>query len=87
MSYSVSIVVKYTETSSTGTKSKESLYSFHVDTASGVKDLITQTASNANGMNAQVKRVEVLKETPDNWKEHPYRYLTDGEILELLLTK
>jgi hypothetical protein len=86
MSYGVTITVKYTETNPTGTNSKINFYSFHVDTASGVKDLITQTASNANGMNAKVEKVEVIEETSD-WKNNPYRNLTDGEILELLLTK
>jgi hypothetical protein len=86
MSYGVTITVEYKETNPTGTNSKINFYSFHVDTASGVKDLITQTATNANGINAQVKKVEVIKETPD-WRTNPYRNLTDGEILELLLTK
>ena len=86
MSYGVAITVKYSETTSTGTITKETNYHFHVDTASNASDLITKTASNAKGMNAKVEKVEVTEENPYSY-ENPYRNLTDGEILELLLTK
>ena len=86
MSYGVSITVKYSETTSTGTITKETNYNFHVDTASGASDLISQTAKNAKGMNATVEKVEVTEENPFSY-ENPYRNLSDGEILELLLTK
>jgi hypothetical protein len=86
MSYGVSITVKYSETTSTGTITKETNYNFHVDTASGASDLITETAKNAKGMNAKVEKVKVTEENPYSY-ENPYRNLTDGEILELLLTK
>jgi hypothetical protein len=86
MSYGVSITVKYTETTSTGTITKETNYNFHVDTASGASDLISQTAKNAKEMNAIVQEVKVTEENQNSY-ENPYRKLTDGEILELLLTK
>ena len=86
MSYGVSITVKYTETTSTGTITKETNYNFHVDTASSAKELITQTASNAKGMNAVVEKVKVTEENPYSY-EKPYRNLSDSEILDLLLTK
>jgi hypothetical protein len=86
MSYGVSITVKYTETTSTGTITKETNYNFHVDTASGASDLISQTAKNAMEMNATVQEVKVTEENQNSY-ENPYRKLSDGEILELLLTK
>jgi hypothetical protein len=86
MSYGVSITVKYTETTSTGTITKETNYNFHVDTASSASDLIRKTAENAKGMNATVEQVKVTEENQYSY-ENPYRNLTDGEILELLLTK
>ena len=86
MSYGVQITVKYTETTSTGTTTTTRNYSFHVDTAKSASDLITETASNAKGMNATVEKVEVTEENQYSY-ENPYRNLTDGEILELLLTK
>ena len=86
MSYGVSITVKYTETTSTGTITKETNYNFHVDTASGASDLISQTANNSKEMNAVVQEVKVTEENQNSY-ENPYRKLTDGEILELLLTK
>jgi len=86
MSYGVSITVKYTETTSTGTITKETNYNFHVDTASSVSDLITQTAQNAKGMNAVIEKVKVTEENQYSY-ENPYRNLSDSEILELLLTK
>jgi hypothetical protein len=95
MSYGVSITVKYTETTSTGTITKETNYNFHVDTASSAKDLITQTASNAKNMTnenvtAQVTKVAVTDETKGSFTSPfngSYKELTDGEILDLLLTK
>jgi len=86
MSYGVSITVKYSETTSTGTITKETNYNFHVDTASGASDLISQTAKNAKEMNAVVQEVKVTEENQNSY-ENPYRKLSDGEILELLLTK
>jgi cytoskeletal protein RodZ len=86
MSYGVSITVKYTETTSTGTITKETNYNFHVDTASNVSDLITQTAKNAKEMSATVEKVKVTEENQYSY-ENPYRNLSDSEILELLLTK
>ena len=86
MSYGFSITVKYKETSSTGTISKETNYHFHVDTATNASDLITQTAKNAKEMSATVKKVEVIEEN-QYASENPYRNLSDSEILELLLTK
>ena len=86
MSYGVTITVEYTETTSTGTIKNKRTYSFHVDTASGASSLITETAKNAKGMNATVEDVKVTEENPYSY-ENPYRNLSDGEILELLLTK
>ena len=86
MSYGVSITVKYTETTSTGTITKETNYNFHVDTATNACDLITETAKNAKGMNATVLKVKVTEENPNSY-ENPYRNLSDSEILDLLLTK
>ena len=86
MSYGVSITVKYTETTSTGTITKETNYNFHVDTASGASDLISQTAKNAKEMNATFQEVKVTEENQNSY-ENPYRKLSDSEILELLLTK
>lgn len=86
MSYGVSITVKYTETTSTGTITKETIYNFHVDTASSVSDLISQTAKNAKEMKATVEKVKVTEENQYSY-ENPYRNLSDSEILELLLTK
>ena len=86
MSYGVSITVKYTETTANGTITKETNYNFHVDTAQGASDLITQTAQNAKGMNAVVEKVKVTEENQNSY-ENPYRNLSDSEILELLLTK
>jgi hypothetical protein len=37
-------------------------------------------------MNATVEEVKVTEENPYSY-ENPYRNLSDGEILELLLTK
>jgi cytoskeletal protein RodZ len=85
-SYGVSITVKYSETTSTGTITKETNYNFHVDTATNASDLISQTAKNAKEMNATVAKVEVTEENPYSY-ENPYRNLSDKEILELLLTK
>jgi hypothetical protein len=85
-SYGVSITVKYSETTSTGTITKETNYNFHVDTAENASDLIRKTAENAKGMNAKVEQVKVTEENQYSY-ENPYRNLTDGEILELLLTK
>jgi hypothetical protein len=85
-SYGVSITVEYTETTSTGKIINKRTYSFHVDTATNASDLITKTAQNAKEMNATVQKVEVTEENPYSY-ENPYRNLTDGEILELLLTK
>ena len=90
MSYGVSITVKYSETTSTGTITKETNYNFHVDTASGASDLITQTAKNAKGMNAEVVKVAVTDENKGSYTSPfngSYKELSDGEILELLLTK
>lgn len=86
MSYGVSITVKYTETTSTGTTTITRDYSFHVDTATSASDLITETAKNAKGMNATVEKVKVTEENPDSYS-NPYRNLSDSEILDLLLTK
>ena len=86
MSYGVSITVKYSETTSTGTITKETNYNFHVDTASSASDLISQTAKNAKEMNATVQEVKVTEENQNSY-ENPYRKLSDSEILELLLTK
>jgi hypothetical protein len=86
ITYGVSITVKYTETTSTGTITKETNYNFHVDTASNASDLITQTAKNAKEMNATVEKVKVTEENQDSY-QNPYRNLSDSEILELLLTK
>jgi hypothetical protein len=86
MSYGVSITVKYSETTSTGTITKETNYNFHVDTASSVSDLITQTAKNAKEISATVEKVKVTEENQYSY-ENPYRNLSDSEILELLLTK
>jgi hypothetical protein len=86
LTYGVSITVKYKETSSTGTISKETNYHFHVDTATNASDLITKTAENAKGMNATVAKVEVTEENQNSY-ENPYRKMSDSEILELLLTK
>lgn len=85
-SYGVSITVKYSETTSTGTITKETNYNFHVDTAENASDLIRKTAENAKGMNATVEKVKVTEENQYSY-ENPYRNLSDGEILELLLTK
>jgi hypothetical protein len=95
MSYGVSITVKYTETTTNGTITKETNYIFHVDTASSAKDLITQTASNAKNMNdenitAEVTKVAVTEEHKGSYTSPfngSYKELTDGEILDLLLTK
>ena len=95
MSYGVSITVKYTETTSTGTTTKETNYNFHVDTASSAKELITQTASNAKTMTnkdvtAVVTKVAVTEENKGSYTSPfngSYKELTDGEILDLLLTK
>ena len=86
MSYGVSITVKYTETTSTGTITKETNYNFHVDTASNASSLISDTARNAKEMNATVNKVEVTEENQNSY-ENPYRNLSDSEILDLLLTK
>jgi hypothetical protein len=86
MSYGVSITVKYTETTSTGTITKETIYNFHVDTASSASDLISQTAKNAKEMSAIVEKVKVTEENQNSY-ENPYRNLSDSEILDLLLTK
>jgi hypothetical protein len=86
MSYGVSITVKYTETTSTGTITKETNYNFHVDTASNASSLISDTARNAKEMNATVNKVEVTEENQNSY-ENPYRNLSDREILDLLLTK
>ena len=86
MSYGVSITVKYTETTATGTITKETNYNFHVDTASSASDLISQTAKNAKGMNATVEKVKVTEENQYSY-DKPYRNLSDSEILDLLLTK
>ena len=86
MSYGVSITVKYSEITLTGTITKETNYNFHVDTASGASDLISQTAKNAKEMNAVVQEVKVTEENQNSY-ENPYRKLSDGEILDLLLTK
>ena len=86
MSYGVSITVKYTETTSTGTITKETNYNFHVDTASNASSLISDTARNAKEMNAIVEKVEVTEENQNSY-ENPYRNLSDSEILDLLLTK
>jgi hypothetical protein len=90
MSYGVSITVKYSETTSTGTITKETNYNFHVDTASNASDLISQTAKNAKEMKAEVVKVAVTDERKGSY-ESPfngsYKELSDGEILELLLTK
>jgi len=86
MSYGVSITVKYTETTSTGTITKETNYNFHVDTAEGASSLITETAKNAKGMSATIEEVKVTEENPYSY-EKPYRNLSDSEILDLLLTK
>ena len=95
MSYGVSITVKYSETTSTGTITKETNYNFHVDTASSASDLISQTAKNAKEMKsenvtAEVTKVAVTDETKGSYVSPfngSYKELTDGEILELLLTK
>jgi hypothetical protein len=90
MSYGVSITVKYSETTSTGTITKETNYNFHVDTAQGASSLITETAKNAKGMNAEVVKVAVTDENKGSYTSPfngSYKELTDGEILELLLTK
>lgn len=86
MSYGVSITVKYTETTSTGTITKETNYNFHVDTAEGASDLISQTAKNAKEMNATIQEVKVTEENQNSYT-NPYRNLSDSEILDLLLTK
>jgi hypothetical protein len=86
MSYGVSITVKYTETTSTGTITKETNYNFHVDTASNASSLISDTARNAKEMNATIEKVEVTEENQNSY-ENPYRNLSDSEILDLLLTK
>ena len=86
MSYGVSITVKYTETTSTGTITKETNYNIHVDTASDASSLISDTARNAKEMNATVNKVEVTEENQNSY-ENPYRNLSDSEILDLLLTK
>ena len=86
MSYGVSITVKYTETTSTGTITKETIYNFHVDTASSASDLISQTAKNAKEMSAIVEKVKVTEENQNSY-ENPYRNFSDSEILDLLLTK
>ncbi len=86
MSYGVSITVKYSETTYTGTITKETNYNYHADTAEGVSTLITLTASNAKGMSATIKKVEVTEEN-QNSSQNPYRKLSDSEILDLLLTK
>ena len=90
MSYGVQITVKYTEETSNGTITTERDYSFHVDTASNVSDLITQTAKNAKGMNAEVVKVAVTDERKGSYTSPfngSYKELTDSEILDLLLTK
>lgn len=95
MSYGVSITVKYTETTTNGTITKETNYNFHVDTASSASDLITQTATNAKNMKeenvtAEVTKVAVTNETAGSYTSPfngSYKELTDSEILELLLTK
>jgi len=86
MSYGVSITVKYTETTSTGTITKETNYNFHVDTAESASSLITDTAKNAKEMNATVQEVKVTEENQNSYT-NPYRNLSDSEILDLLLTK
>ena len=86
MSYGVSITVKYTETTSTGTITKETNYNFHIDTASNASSLITDTAKNAKEMNATVQEVKVTEENQNSYT-NPYRNLSDSEILDLLLTK
>ena len=86
MSYGDSNTVKYTETTANGTITKETNNNFHVDTAEGASDLITQTAQNAKGMNAVIEKVKVTEENQYSY-ENPYRNLSDSEILELLLTK
>jgi hypothetical protein len=90
MSYGVSITVKYSETTSTGTITKETNYNFHVDTASSASSLITDTAKNAKEMNAEVVKVAVTDERKGSYTSPfngSYKELTDGEILDLLLTK
>jgi lipopolysaccharide biosynthesis protein len=95
MSYGVSITVKYTETTSTGTITKETNYNFHVDTASNASDLISQTAKNAKEMKAENVTAEVTKVAVTDERKGSfispfngsYKELTDGEILDLLLTK
>jgi hypothetical protein len=90
MSYGVSITVKYSETTSTGTITKETNYNFHVDTASSASSLITDTAKNAKEMNAEVVKVAVTNETKGSYTSPfngSYKELTDSEILDLLLTK
>jgi len=84
--YGVSITVTYTETTDTGTITKQTNYNFHVDTANNASDLISQTAKNAKEMNATVSEVKVTEEDQYSY-ETPYRNLSDTEILELLLTK
>ena len=90
MSYGVQITVKYTEETSNGTITTERDYSFHVDTATNACDLITETAKNAKGMNAEVVKVAVTDERKGSYTSPfngSYKELTDSEILDLLLTK
>lgn len=82
MSYGVSITVTYKVTIENKTPKTEGPYFFNPDTASGVKDLITQTAQNAKNLGAEISKVEVINE-----QGNQHRKLTDGEILDLLLTK
>lgn len=82
MSYGVSITVTYKVTIENKTTKTERPYFFNPDTASGVKDLITQTAQNAKNLGAEISKVEVINE-----QGNQHRKLTDGEILDLLLTK
>lgn len=95
MSYGVQITVKYTETTSNGTVTTERNYSFHVDTATSAKELITETAANTKKMTdenvtAEIKKVAVTEESKGSYTSPfngSYKELSDGEILELLLTK
>jgi len=89
MSYGVSITVQYVNPYDT-TITKETNYIFHVDTASGASSLITDTAKNAKEMKGKVVKVTVTNETKGSYTSPfngSYKELTDGEILDLLLTK
>ena len=89
MSYGVSITVQYVNPYDT-TITKETNYNFHSDTASSVSSLITDTAKNAKEMKAKVIKVTVTNETKGSYTSPlngSYKELTDGEILDLLLTK